>query len=97
MGVCVASCAPSRADGRFAGGGQRRDRQPMPWVSFGTGLVLVSWVVTSIAFGLYVTYVASYTSVFGHLASVFVPAVPLAVANAFLVGIQLDACTRERT
>ena len=72
-------------------------RQPVPWVSFGTGLVLVSWVLTSIAFGLYATYVASYTSVFGHLASVFVLLLYLWLsANAFLVGIQLDACVRKR-
>jgi len=72
-------------------------RQPMPWVSFGTGLVMASWVLTSIGFGLYATYMASYTSVFGHLASVFVLLVYLWLsANAFLVGIQLDACVRER-
>jgi membrane protein len=73
-------------------------RQPVPWVSFGTGLVLLSWVVTSIGFGLYATYVASYTSVFGHLASVFVLLLYLWLsANAFLVGIQLDACVRAET
>jgi membrane protein len=72
-------------------------RQPAPWVSVGTTLVLVSWVVTSIAFGLYATYVASYTSVFGHLASVFVLLLYVWLsANAFLVGIQLDAEVRER-
>jgi membrane protein len=72
-------------------------RQPVPWVSFGTGLVLAAWIVTSIGFGLYVRYVASYGSVFGHLASVFVLLLYLwLVANAFLVGIQLDACVRER-
>jgi membrane protein len=72
-------------------------RQPAPWVSLGTGLVLVSWVLTSIAFGLYATYVASYTSVFGHLASVFVLLLYLWLsANAFLVGIQVDACVRKR-
>jgi membrane protein len=72
-------------------------RQPVPWVSFGTGLVLVSWILTSIAFGVYATYVASYTSVFGHLASIFVLLLYLWLsANAFLVGIQLDACARER-
>jgi membrane protein len=72
-------------------------RQTVPWVSFGTGLVLAAWVLTSIAFGLYATYVASYTSVFGHLASVFVLLLYLWLsANAFLVGIQLDACVRER-
>jgi membrane protein len=72
--------------------------QPVPWVSLGTGLVLVAWVLTSIGFGLYVTYVASYTSVFGHLASVFVLLLYLWLsANAFLVGIQVDACARERS
>jgi membrane protein len=72
-------------------------RQPVPWVSFGTGLVLAAWVLTSIGFGLYATYVASYTSVFGHLASIFVLLLYLWLsANAFLVGIQLDACVRER-
>ena len=72
-------------------------RQPVPWVSFGTGLVLLAWVLTSIGFGLYATYVASYTSVFGHLASVFVLLLYLWLsANAFLVGIQLDACVRKK-
>jgi membrane protein len=72
-------------------------RQRVPWVSFGTGLVLVSWVLTSIAFGLYATYVASYTSVFGHLASVFVLLLYIWLSsNAFLVGVQVDACIRER-
>jgi membrane protein len=73
-------------------------RQSVPWASFGTGLVLLAWVLTSIGFGLYATYVASYESVFGHLATVFVLLLYLwLLANAFLVGIQLDACVRERT
>jgi membrane protein len=72
-------------------------RQPLPWVSLGTGLVLAAWVLTSIAFGLYVTYVASYGSVFGHLATLFVLLLYVyLIANAFLVGIQVDACVRER-
>jgi membrane protein len=72
-------------------------RQTVPWVSIGTGLVMLSWVLTSIAFGLYATYVASYTSVFGHMASVFVLLLYLWLsANAFLVGIQLDACVHQR-
>jgi membrane protein len=73
-------------------------RQPLPWVSLGTALVLVAWILTSIGFGLYATYVASYGSVFGHLATFFVLLVYLyLIANAFLVGIQLDACVRERS
>jgi membrane protein len=72
-------------------------RQPLPWVSLGTGLVLAAWILTSIGFGLYATYVASYESVFGHLATFFVLLIYVyLIANAFLVGIQLDATVRER-
>jgi membrane protein len=72
-------------------------RQPLPWVSVGTGLVLAAWVLTSIGFGLYATYIASYESVFGHLATFFVLLIYVyLIANAFLVGIQLDANVRER-
>jgi membrane protein len=72
-------------------------RQPLPWVSLGTGLVLIAWILTSIAFGVYATYIASYGSVFGHLATFFVLLIYVyLIANAFLVGIQLDACVRER-
>jgi membrane protein len=72
-------------------------RQSLPWVSVGTGLVLAAWVVTSIGFGLYATYIASYGSVFGHLATVFVLLIYVyLIANAFLVGIQVDANVRER-
>jgi membrane protein len=68
----------------------------LPWVSFGTGLVLACWIGLSIVFGLYVTYVASYTSVFGHLATFFVLLVYVhAAATAFPIGIQVDACVRE--
>jgi membrane protein len=73
-------------------------RQPLPLVSMGTGLVLAAWIVTSIGFGLYATYIASYGSVFGHLATFFVALIYVyLIANAFLAGIQLDACVRERT
>jgi membrane protein len=73
-------------------------RQPLPWVSLGTGLVLAAWILTSIGFGLYATYIASYGSVFGHLATVFVLLIYVyLLANAFLVGIQLDASVRERS
>jgi membrane protein len=71
--------------------------QPLPWVSIGTGLVLAAWILTSIGFGLYATFVASYGSVFGHLATFFVLLIYVyLIANAFLVGIQLDANLRKR-
>jgi membrane protein len=72
-------------------------RQTLPWVSFGTGLVLVAWVGMSILFGLYVTYLASYGSVFGHLATFFVLLLYVYASTiAFLAGVQVDACVRER-
>jgi membrane protein len=72
--------------------------QPLPWVSLGTALVLLAWTLTSIAFGLYATYIASYGSIFGPLSTFFVLLVYLwLAANAFLVGIQVDACVRERS
>jgi membrane protein len=72
-------------------------RQPVPWVSLGTGLVMLAWVVTSIGFGVWTTLVASYGSVFSHLATFFVLLVYVwLLANAFLVGIQVDACMRKR-
>jgi membrane protein len=73
-------------------------RQPLPWVSVGTGLVLAAWILTSIGFGLYATYIASYGSVFGHLATFYVLLIYMyLIATAFLVGIQLDACVRKRS
>jgi membrane protein len=72
-------------------------RQPLPWVSFGTGLVMAGWVVMSILFGLYVTYLASYGSVFGQLATFFVLLLYVYASSiVFLAGVQFDACVRER-
>ena len=72
-------------------------RQPLPWVSVGTGLVLAAWIVTSIGFSLYATYIASYGSVFGHLATFYLLLIYVyLIANAFLVGIQVDANARDR-
>jgi membrane protein len=71
-------------------------RQTLPWVSVGTGLVMAAWVGMSILFGVYVTSVASYASVFGHLATFFVLLLYLYASSiVFLGGIQADACLRE--
>jgi membrane protein len=71
-------------------------RQPLPWVTVGTGLVMTAWVGMSILFGLYVTYVANYGSVFGNLATFFVLLLYVYLSSiAFLVGVQADACLRK--
>jgi len=72
-------------------------RQTLPWVTVGTFLVMAAWVGMSILFGIYVTYVASYGSVFGNLATFFVLLLYVYASSiAFLVGVQTDACLRKR-
>jgi membrane protein len=69
---------------------------PHRWISFGSGLCVVAWVGTSVVFGLYVTDVANYGSIFGSLATVFILMTYLYVsACAFLIGAQLDAIVRS--
>jgi membrane protein len=46
--------------------------QPLPWVSLGTAIVTVWWVIISVGFYFYLTGLAAYGSVFGSLASVIV-------------------------
>jgi membrane protein len=71
--------------------------QPLPWVSLGTTIVTISWVIVSLAFYLYLTSLASYGSVFGSLASVIVVIAYLYISTtAFLFGAQLDAIIRAQ-
>jgi membrane protein len=68
---------------------------PLPWVSLGAGIVIVLWVIVSLAFYLYLTSIASYKSVFGSLASVIVAMAYLYTSTiVFLFGAQLDAIIR---
>ncbi len=71
--------------------------QPLPWVSLGTTIVTVWWVIVSIGFYFYLTGLASYGSVFGSLASVIVVIAYLYISTtAFLFGAQLDAIIRAQ-
>jgi membrane protein len=73
-------------------------RQTLPWVTVGTGLVMASWIGMSILFGIYVTYVANYESVFGNLATFFVLLLYVYASSiAFLAGVQADACIRRNS
>jgi membrane protein len=70
-------------------------RQTLPWVTVGTFLVMAAWIGMSILFGVYVTYIASYGSVFGNLATFFVLLLYVYASSiAFLAGVQADACLR---
>jgi len=71
--------------------------QPLPWVSLGTAIVTLSWVIVSVAFYFYLTALASYSSVFGGLASLIVVIAYLYTSTtSFLFGAQLDAIIRAQ-
>ena len=71
------------------------DPGPHRWVSFGSVLCVLAWVGTSLVFGLYITQIAVYGSIFGSLATVFVLLTYLYVsAAAFLIGSEVDAIVR---
>jgi membrane protein len=72
------------------------DPQPARLVSAGTGLIVLSWLLTSVVFGLYVTKVADYGSIFGNLATVIILFEYLYLsACAFLTGAVLDKLVRD--
>jgi membrane protein len=71
--------------------------QPLGWVSRGTLLAAVSWLVATGAFALYVTELADYGSVFGSFATAFLLLTYLYLsAAAFLVGVEIDVRARAR-
>lgn len=66
--------------------------QSLRWVTFGSLVSVGSWMLASLAFGFYVRNIASYDSLFGSFASIFVLLTYLYVAStAFLVGVLVDA------
>jgi membrane protein len=71
--------------------------QPLPWVSLGAAIVIVLWVIMSLAFYFYLTTIASYESAFGSLAAVIVAMAYLYMSTTvFLFGAQLDAIIRAQ-
>jgi membrane protein len=71
--------------------------RPMRWITFGSAVVVVSWVSTSLVLGWYLTSVANYGSVFGNLATVVVLLTYLyASSTSVLMGAELDALIERR-
>lgn len=71
--------------------------QPAGWVTMGTAIVVVAWVIASILFGLYLRYVAQYGSIFGALATIVVLFGYIYLsAIVFFAGAQVDAIIRRR-
>jgi len=71
--------------------------QPTAWVSVGTTIVVVSWLLMSLLFGLYIRFVAAYGSIYGNLASIVVLFAYIYLSSiVFFAGAQLDAIIRRR-
>jgi membrane protein len=71
--------------------------QPIKWVSFGSLVSVTVWVVASFGFALYVTEIASYGSVFGSFATLFVLLTYLYfTTTALLAGVEIDTQVRRR-
>ena len=62
------------------------------WLSIGAGVAILTWVLASVGFGLYVTHFSSYNKTYGALAGVIVFLLWLWITNlALLFGAELDA------
>src|SRR3954453_4132384 len=71
-------------------------RRPVHWVTFGGLLVIAGWIAMSLLYGVYITHVAAYASVFGSLAVVMVTMSYIYMAAiVFLTGVQLDSLIRH--
>jgi len=71
-------------------------RRPMRWVSFGSAVTVLTWLIAAGGYGVWVTQISSVGSAFGSLAAVFVFIVFTYVsAIAFLIGAVVDASVRE--
>ncbi|MGE5274286.1 MAG: YihY/virulence factor BrkB family protein [Verrucomicrobiota bacterium] len=67
------------------------------WATIGAGVILVSWVIASLLFRLWITYVADFTSPVGTLTTLLVLTSYLFVSAAvFLAGAQLDELLRKQ-
>jgi membrane protein len=62
------------------------------WISIGAGFAIVTWIVASVLFGLYVSNFGSYNKTYGAVAGVIVFLLWLWITNlALLFGAELDA------
>lgn len=62
------------------------------WISVGAALAIITWIVASVLFGLYVAHFSSYNKTYGTLAGVIVFLLWVWLTNvALLFGAELDA------
>lgn len=62
------------------------------WISIGAGIAIITWIIASILFALYVSNFSSYNKTYGALAGVIVFLLWLWITNlALLFGAEVDA------
>jgi membrane protein len=72
-------------------------RRPIKWVSFGSAVAVVGWLVASAGYGVWVTQISSVGSALGSVAAVFVFIVFTYVSCVvYLAGAVVDASVRAR-
>jgi membrane protein len=72
------------------------ERPEARWASVGSVLVIVTWIVASILFRLWITYVANFKSAIGSLTGLLIITTYVFVSSAiFLVGAELDELLRK--
>jgi membrane protein len=70
-------------------------KRPIQWISVGTALCTVCWVVATLGFGAYISYV-SYSSFYGAVAGIVLLLIYLHVSTiAFLLGVVVDSLLRD--
>ncbi len=75
-----------------------RDAPKFRWVTLGSGVVTVAWVLVSVVFSLYVSNFGSYSATYGAVAGVVVLMLWLQL-TCFLVllGAEINAETEHQT
>ncbi len=73
------------------------ERPEARWASVGSVLVIVTWIVASVLFRLWITYVANFKSPLGSLTGLLILTTYVFVSSAiFLVGAELDELLRKQ-
>lgn len=73
------------------------ERPDARWASIGSAVIVAGWLLLSLAFGFWVTNVASYKGAVGNLAVFLVlTAYVLGASAVFLIGVEIDEAGRSR-
>jgi membrane protein len=78
--------------------GASNAERPFRWITVGSAAIVGGLFLLTLVFGLYLTVIADFSSVFGNVATVFLLIEYLFLASVlFLVGLLLDAALERRS